>query len=97
MFQSTEGLHRREKRCQAIQHHQRTRKYQSGGDLCTDQVEISLLKNVDEACEEFGKEEEYLDLLLMCPGYLKLTRGGTLDFYRPNNLKVYGRAEKAKE
>ena len=38
--------------------------------------EISLLKNVDAACNEFQKKEKSLDLLVMCPGYLKLTRRG---------------------
>ncbi|KAI4118758.1 MAG: hypothetical protein LQ338_007354 [Usnochroma carphineum] len=35
---------------------------------------ISLLKNVDAACEEFKTREDRLDLLLMCPGYLKTSR-----------------------
>jgi len=39
--------------------------------------EISLLKNVDAACEEFKRKTTHLDLLVMCPGYLKLTRRGT--------------------
>ena len=30
--------------------------------------EISLLKNLDAACEEFKRKEKSLDLLLMCPG-----------------------------
>ena len=34
--------------------------------------EISLLKNVDAACEELKSKEKRLDLLLMCPGYLKI-------------------------
>ena len=38
---------------------------------------ISLLKNVDAACEEFQKQEKSLDLLIMCPGYLKLSRQRT--------------------
>lgn len=38
---------------------------------------ISLLKNVDAACEEFQKREKSLDLLIMCPGYLKLSRQRT--------------------
>ena len=38
---------------------------------------ISLLKNVDAACEEFQKQETSLDLLVMCPGYLKLSRQRT--------------------
>lgn len=33
--------------------------------------EISLFKNVDTACEELKRVEKSLDLLLMCPGYLK--------------------------
>ena len=39
--------------------------------------EISLLKNVDTACEEYKREEKSLDLLVMAPGYLKLSRQGT--------------------
>lgn len=39
--------------------------------------EISLLKNVDAACEEFKRKEKSLDLLLMCPGYVKVSRIGT--------------------
>lgn len=39
-------------------------------------TEISLLKNVDVACEGLKKNEERLDLLVMCPGYLKLSRVG---------------------
>ena len=38
--------------------------------------EISLLKNVDTACEEYKRNEKSLDLLVMCPGYLKLSRIG---------------------
>ena len=38
--------------------------------------EISLLKNVDIACAEIKGKEERLDLLIMCPGYLKWTRVG---------------------
>jgi NAD(P)-dependent dehydrogenase (short-subunit alcohol dehydrogenase family) len=46
--------------------------------------EISLLKNVDAACEEYKRKEKRLDLLVMCPGYLKLSRIGThfLCFFR---------------
>lgn len=39
--------------------------------------DISLLKNVDAACEEYKRKEKSLDLLIMCPGYLKLSRQGT--------------------
>ncbi len=38
--------------------------------------EISLLKNVDMACEEYKRKENSLDLLVMAPGYLKLSRQG---------------------
>lgn len=38
--------------------------------------EISLLKNVDTACEEYKGKEKSLDLLVMCPGYLKISRIG---------------------
>ncbi len=43
---------------------------------------ISLLKNVDAACAELQSKEHKLDLLLMCPGYLKLSRIGS----RPSAL-----------
>lgn len=36
--------------------------------------EFSLFKNVDTACEELKAKEKSLDLLLMCPGYLKPTK-----------------------
>ena len=39
--------------------------------------QISLLKNVDAACEEYQRKEKKLDLLVMAPGYLKLSRQGT--------------------
>ena len=39
-------------------------------------TEISLLKNIDAACQEFQMKEKNLHLLLMCPGYLKLSRRG---------------------
>lgn len=38
------------------------------------QSEFSLFKNVDTACEELKAREKSLDLLLMCPGYLKIGR-----------------------
>ncbi|KAL8833818.1 MAG: hypothetical protein Q9170_004078 [Blastenia crenularia] len=37
------------------------------------QYSISLLKNVDAACEELRSKESRLDLMVMCPGYLKLS------------------------
>ena len=43
-------------------------------------AEISLLKNVDAACEEYKRKEKSLDLLVMAPGYLKLSRQGTQFF-----------------
>lgn len=39
--------------------------------------EVSLLKNVDTACAEYKKKEQKLDLLVMAPGYLKVSRQGT--------------------
>ena len=39
--------------------------------------EISLLKSVDSACDEFKKHEKKLDLLFIGGGYLKVTRVGT--------------------
>lgn len=41
--------------------------------------EITLLKNVDTVCEEVARKETRLDLLLMCPGYLKLSRVDNAD------------------
>ncbi len=38
------------------------------------QSELSLFMNVDAACEELKAREKSLDLLLMCPGYLKAGR-----------------------
>ena len=38
------------------------------------ETEISLIKNVDSACEEIKKNEKKLDILIMTPGYL--TWGG---------------------
>ena len=40
-------------------------------------AEVSLLKNVDKACEEVKSKEQSLDLLFICIGYLKLSRVGT--------------------
>lgn len=54
--------------------------------------EISRLKNIDAACEEFKSKEERLDLLVMCPGYLKLTRVGTATSY---NLVIYIRQNRS--
>ncbi len=47
--------------------------------------EISLLKNVDAACDELKSKEKSLDLLLMCPGYLKLSRQGSLHHHLANS------------
>ncbi|KAI9825350.1 MAG: hypothetical protein M1826_007028 [Phylliscum demangeonii] len=41
--------------------------------------EISLLKNVDAVCAAFGAQESHLDLLVMAPGYLKVTRQDNAD------------------
>ena len=38
--------------------------------------QISLLRNVDVLCEEVKRKEGRLDLLLMAPGYLKVSRVG---------------------
>jgi NADP-dependent 3-hydroxy acid dehydrogenase YdfG len=62
--------------------------------------EISLLKNVDAACEEYKRKEKCLDLLVMCPGYLKLSRKGThfLCFLRgPNRTKGEKKKKKCNE
>lgn len=45
------------------------------------QYSISLLKNVDAACEEFKRNEKSLHLLVMCPGYLKVSRVGGYQFF----------------
>ena len=50
----------------------------SEGTYIPIESQISLLKNVDAACEEFQRREKSLDLLIMCPGYLKLSRQRTL-------------------
>jgi NADP-dependent 3-hydroxy acid dehydrogenase YdfG len=34
------------------------------------ETEISLIKKVDEVCEEIKSKEEKLDILFMSPGYL---------------------------
>lgn len=47
-----------------------------GGTYVPINAEISLLKNVDAACEELKRKEKSLDLLVMCPGYVKLSRVG---------------------
>ena len=39
--------------------------------------EISMLENVDSACEEFSVKEQSLDLLLMCSGYFEPYKVGT--------------------
>ena len=49
----------------------------SEGTYIPIESKISLLKNVDAACEEFQRREKSLDLLIMCPGYLKLSRQRT--------------------
>ena len=46
------------------------------GSYASIKAEVSLLKSVDAACEEFKKKEDRLDLLVMCPGYIKLSRVG---------------------
>ena len=59
----------------------------SRGTYIPIESKISLLKNVDAACEEFQKQETSLDLLIMCPGYLKLSRQRThfeFLFHNPN-------------
>ena len=53
------------------------KKINSEGSFHSIECEISLLKNVDAACEELKSKEKSLDLLLMCPGYLKLSRQGS--------------------
>ena len=51
----------------------------SQGTYISIQSEISLLKNVDKACEDIIRQESRLDLLLMCPGYPKLSRKDNSD------------------
>ena len=53
------------------------KKINPDGTFLPIKFEISLLKNVDAACEELKSQEKSLDLLLMCPGYIKLTRQGS--------------------
>lgn len=38
--------------------------------------EISLLKNVDAACDEIKRQVQTMDLLVMCPGYVSLSKIG---------------------
>ena len=52
------------------------RNVNAGGTYVPIKAEISLLKNIDTACVEFQRQEKRLDLLVMCPGYLKLSRVG---------------------
>lgn len=55
-------------------------------------AEVSLLKNVDAACEEYKRMENGLDLLIMAPGYLKVSRIGTLSRFplRPLSIEKRG-------
>ena len=55
-------------------------------------AEVSLLKNVDAACEEYKRMEKGLDLLVMAPGYLKVLRIGTHTrfFSRPLSIGKRG-------
>ena len=62
----------------------------SKGTYIPIESKISLLKNVDAACEEFQRREKSLDLLIMCPGYLKLSRQRThfeILFHDPNQIR----------
>ena len=62
----------------------------SKGTYIPIESKISLLKNVDAACEEFQRQEKSLDLLIMCPGYLKLSRQRThseILFQNPNQAR----------
>ena len=52
-------------------------KLNPNGQYVSIKTEISLLKNVDMACEEIKRKEKNLDLLVMCPGYIKLSPVGT--------------------
>ena len=55
---------------------QQLEKINGQGSYIPISAEISLLKNVDSACEEIKSKETKLDLLVMCPGYLRLSRIG---------------------
>ena len=63
-----------------------------GGSYVPIKSEISLLKNVDAACEELKRKEKSLDLLVMCPGYVKLSKVGMHLFHIP--LHVPSRTER---
>jgi NADP-dependent 3-hydroxy acid dehydrogenase YdfG len=40
--------------------------------FCFIETEISLIKNVDKACEAIAAKEDRVDLLFMSPGYISL-------------------------
>ncbi len=63
------------------------------GSYTSIKSEISLLKNVDAACEDLKGKEKGLDLLVMCPGYLKLSRVG---MYFPGNFNCTNETWKSK-
>lgn len=48
------------------------------GSYLSIRSDVSLLRNVDAACAEYKGKEEKLDLLVMAPGYLKMSRQGTV-------------------
>lgn len=63
-----------------------------GGSYVPIKSEISLLKNIDAACEELERKEKSLDLLVMCPGYLKLSRVENAEGLEETfSLRYYGR------
>lgn len=63
-----------------------------GGSYIPIKSEISLLKNIDAACEELKRNEERLDLLVMCPGYVKLSKVENADGLEDTfSLRYYGR------
>ena len=57
------------------------KKINAQGSFIPIKAEISLLKNVDSVCEELKSKEKKLDLLVMCPGYLRLVRIGGYILY----------------
>ena len=60
------------------------------------EADVELFRNVDAACAEFQRQEPRLDLLVMSPGYLKVTRQRTSPrFSGGPALSLRGRAPNA--
>ncbi|KAK1145888.1 hypothetical protein N8T08_003834 [Aspergillus melleus] len=54
--------------------------------------DVSLLKNVDKACDEIKKKEESIDLLFMSTGYMGFSKNDTTEGLENNHtLRFYSR------